>query len=55
VLSGVPTDDSVLHTLTYVLRPTGRLGHLTAAYERAAAKAPGNEDLLVGLFGSYVR
>ncbi len=51
----VPTDENVLHTLAYVLRPAGRLSDLTAAYERAAAKDPGSEELLTGLFASYVR
>jgi hypothetical protein len=55
LLSAVPTDDTVLHTLAYVLRPAGRLGDLTAAYERAVAKAPPGEELLVGLFGCHVR
>lgn len=55
VLACAPTDDSVFHTLTYVLRPTGRLGDLTAAYEKAVAKAPQSSELLTGLFGCYVR
>ncbi|KAI8469814.1 MAG: N-acetyltransferase B complex non catalytic subunit-domain-containing protein [Monoraphidium minutum] len=55
LLACTPTDDSVLHTLVYVLRPAGRLGDLTGAYERAVAKGPPCEELLVGLFGCYVR
>lgn len=55
LLAAVPTDDSVLNTLTYVLRPVGRLRELTPAYEAAVAKEPGNQELLQGLFGSYVR
>ena len=55
VIAGVPTDPNVLHTLTYVLRPAGRLGDLTAAYETAAAKDPGSRELLEGVFGCHVR
>lgn len=55
VLASVPTDDAVLNTLTYVLRPAGRMGELTGAYERAVAKDPGSEELMQGLFGAYVR
>ncbi|GBF93925.1 hypothetical protein Rsub_06174 [Raphidocelis subcapitata] len=55
VLACAPVDEGVYHTLTYVLRPTGRLGDLTAAYEKAVAKAPQSAELLTGLFGCYVR
>lgn len=55
LLALTPTDDAVLHTLSYVLRPANRLGDLTAAYERAAGKGAAGEEVLVGLFGCYVR
>eukprot|EP00803_Ostreobium_quekettii_P004295 evm.model.scf_292.2 EVM.evm.TU.scf_292.2 scf_292:7318-20147(-) len=51
----VPVDDHVLQTLCMVYRSVEKLGCLTEAYEAACQKQPKDYDLLVGLFGCYVR
>jgi hypothetical protein len=55
VLAAAPPDDHALNMLLLVLKPADRVHDITAAYEAACSKQPGNEDLLQGLFACHVR
>ncbi|KAF6259405.1 hypothetical protein COO60DRAFT_1626075 [Scenedesmus sp. NREL 46B-D3] len=55
VLASAPPDDHVLNMLLLVLKPANRMAVLLPAYEAACSKAPGDEELLQGLFACHVR
>lgn len=55
MLAAAPPDDHVLNLLLLVLKPANRVAELTAAYEAACAKQPGNEALAQGLFTCHAR
>lgn len=55
VLAAAPPDDHVLNMLLLVLKPANKMPALLPAYEAACSKAPGDEELMQGLFGCHVR
>lgn len=50
-----PENERVLHTMSFTLKALGRGSDITAAYESAAQKRPGDLDIMIGLFGAYAK